>query len=162
MPRIVVFGNSASGKSTYAKQVAREYGCALLDLDTLAWHADRVPPTRRPADACACEIRAFIAGRDAWVVEGCYADLLAAAVSHATELVFLNPGTATCIANARRRPWEPHKYASAQEQDANLPMLIAWIEQYEQRQDVFSLKAHRELFDGFPGGKREYNSNGGR
>ncbi|HAN26340.1 MAG TPA: shikimate kinase, partial [Haliea salexigens] len=89
----------------------------------------------------------------------CYADLLELAIPHATEIVFLNPGTETCIENARQRPWEPHKYASPAAQDANLAMLIAWIRDYEQRVDEFSYTAHRRLFDGFQRRKRELQSN---
>ncbi len=38
-------------------------------------------------------------------------------------------------------------------------MLIDWIKQYDVRDDEFSLKAHRELFDNFGGKKVEYTSN---
>lgn len=95
---------------------------------------------------------------DDWVIEGCYADLLAAALVRCTRLVFLNPGIEACVANARLRPWEPHKYPSKQAQDANLDMPIGWIRDYETRRDVFSLAAHRALFDGFAGDKLELTS----
>jgi hypothetical protein len=70
----------------------------------------------------------------------------------------LNPGVEGCIANARERPWEPHKYASKEAQDANLEMLIGWIRDYVARTDVFSLAAHRALFDSFGGDKVELSS----
>ena len=93
------------------------------------------------------------------MIEGCYADLLALALPRATDLVFLNPGVDTCIANARNRPWEPHKYPSPEAQNANLNMLIGWIRDYAEREDEFSLAAHRRLFEGFAGRKREFTSN---
>lgn len=67
----------------------------------------------------------------------------------------MNPGAAACAANNRRRPWEPHKYASAAEQDRNLPMLLEWVQSYYTRQDVRSYAYHRRLFDAFAGNKRE-------
>src|SRR5262249_45161870 len=82
-------------------------------------------------------------------------DLLGRALERATRLIFLNPGVEVCIANARARPWEPHKYPSREAQDANLEMLVRWIRDYETRADVFSLRAHRALFDSFGGGKVE-------
>ena len=148
MKRLVVMGNSGSGKSTYAKRA----GLPHLDLDTLAWDPG---PKRRPVAASAREIEAFLRANQEWVIEGCYADLLALALPRCTQLVFLNPGVARCIAHARARPWEPHKYASKAEQDANLPMLEGWIREYETRADEFSLRAHRALFDGFGGEKLE-------
>lgn len=157
MPRVVVFGNSGSGKSTLAQRLSRAHRLAHLDLDTLAWEA-AVPPTRRPLAQSAQQIEAFVASHDEWVIEGCYADLLALVLPRCSELVFLNPGIEACISNAKERPWEPHKYASRQAQDANLAMLIAWIGEYETRDDIFSLGAHRALYDAFPGRKQELHS----
>lgn len=157
MARLVVLGNSGSGKSTLAARLARSGGCPHLDLDTLAWSSVS-PPRRRSVTDSARAITSFLDGHDRWVIEGCYADLLAVALPCCTNLVFLNPGIEACVANARLRPWEPHKYPSQAAQDANLEMLIGWIRAYETRSDVFSLAAHRALFDGFAGDKRELTS----
>jgi adenylate kinase family enzyme len=155
--RIVVFGNSGSGKSTLALRLARDDGGAHLDLDTLAWEPT-LPPRRRDGAASARAIDAFMDAHDAWVIEGCYADLFDGPLSRCTLALFLNPGTEACVDNARLRPWEPHKYASQEAQDANLPMLVGWIRDYETRRDEFSLAAHRAIFDGFGGEKRELTS----
>ena len=151
--RLLVFGNSGSGKST----LARRTGLPHLDLDTLAWEP-RTPPARRPLVASAREINAFVRANETWVIEGCYADLLALAAPRCTRMIFLNPGVEACVAQAKARPWEPHKYASKDAQDANLAMLIDWIRAYPRRIDEFSLAAHRALFDGFPGDKSELAS----
>ena len=157
MTRHVLLGNSGSGKSTLAARLARASGLAHLDLDTLAWLPTR-PPQRRPLADSARDIAAFVDASERWVIEGCYADLLALALPRCTQLVFLNPGIEACVANARSRPWEPHKYASKQAQDENLEMLVGWIRDYETRRDEFSLAAHRALFDGFAGDRRELTS----
>jgi adenylate kinase family enzyme len=154
MNRIVIFGNSGAGKSTLARRLAAEHKLAHLDLDTLAWQPGS-PPRRRAVDDSARELGAFIARHSAWVVEGCYSDLLVLVLPLCTELVFLNPGTATCIEHCRARPWEPHKYPSKAEQDANLEMLLDWVRAYETRTDEFSLHSHRRLFETFAGPKRE-------
>lgn len=130
-----------------------------MDLDMVAWEPGIEPPRRRSLDASKLEILKFIDSEQHWVVEGCYSDLLEIAIVYATEVVFLNPGTETCIENARNRPWEPHKYNSPEAQDANLEMLIDWIKAYDRRTDEFSYVAHRRLFERFEGPKREFNSN---
>jgi len=155
--RVVVLGNSGSGKSTLAQRLARTKSLADLDLDTLAWEP-RLPPVRRALADSAREIAAFMDADDRWVIEGCYSDLLAIPLPRCTQLVFLNPGVEACIANARARSWEPHKYPSKEAQDANLAMLIGWIRDYERRGDEFSLAAHRALFDRFAGDKIELTS----
>ena len=152
--RVVVMGNSGAGKSTLAARLAEQHQLAHLDLDTLAWLPTQ-PPRRAPVADSVTTLTAFTDANERWVIEGCYADLLAPAAARSTLLVFLNPGVETCIAHCRARPWEPHKYPSKQAQDANLEMLIAWVRAYETRQDEFSLSSHRALFDSFAARKCE-------
>jgi len=157
MPRIVIIGNSGSGKSTLAQSLARESGLMLLDLDTLAWEAAN-PTTRRRLDESLAAITAFMDASESWVVEGCYADLIAPVIARCTRLIFLNPGIEACVRNCRTRPWEPHKYPSREAQDKNLEMLVGWVREYANRQDEFSLRSHRRLFDDFQGDKVEVTS----
>ena len=155
MSRYVVVGNSGSGKSTLALRLARDEGLSHLDLDTLAWDPG---PRRRDLAESAREIERFMDAHESWVIEGCYADLAQLALPRCTKLLFLDPGVEACIAHACARPWEPHKYASKEEQDKNLEMLIDWIRGYETRDDVLSRKAHCALFDGFAGDKAALTS----
>lgn len=158
--RLLIVGNSGAGKSTLAARLAHDHGLAHLDLDPLAW-LPTTPPTRRPLADSLTALDATLADRGAdgasagWVIEGCYADLLGALAPRATHLVFVNPGVDACVAHCRARPWEPHKYASPEAQDANLAMLLDWVRGYPTRDDACSLAAHRALFDGFVGIKRE-------
>ena len=155
MARYVLLGNSGSGKSTLAARLALGASLAHLDLDTLAWDPGVRPPRRRPVADSARDVTSFMDAHDRWVIEGCYADLTALPLPRCTRLLFLNPGVEACVANARLRPWEPHKYPTREEQDANLEMLIGWIGDYQTRSDTFSFAAHRALFDGFTGEKVE-------
>ena len=158
LQKIVIFGNSGSGKSTLAKELSAKFNLPHLDLDTLAWNKHS-PTTRRKITESKKEIDKFIRQNDVWIIEGCYTDLLELVTSFSNKIIFLNPGHDTCIANCKKRPWEPHKYKSLEEQNKNLQMLINWIKQYSIRKDEFSLKAHRNLFDDFEGYKVEYKSN---
>ncbi len=64
-----------------------------------------------------------------------------------------------CIANAKNRPWEPHKYESKETQDSNLKMLIDWIAQYSERDDTFSEATHKKLYKNYSGKKSMFTSN---
>lgn len=152
--RVLIFGNSGSGKSTLAKQWAGAHGLAHLDLDSIVWEPGQVAVQRSPADIAA-SLQAFLAACDGWVVEGCYGELIRQAAGHCTEMVFLNPGLAICLEHNRSRPWEPHKYASPEAQDAMLANLQAWVEGYYERDDQWSYRAHRVIFDAFTGPKSE-------
>ena len=158
MVRIVIFGNSGSGKSSLAKALSTFYQAEHLDLDIIAWKADQ-PGIRANFEDSKRDLLRFIGESDSWVVEGCYSHLLREAALHCTEMIFLNPGVETCVENCRARPWESHKYPSAEAQDANLQMLIEWVREYETREDEFSLQEHRKLFDSHEGRKVEYASN---
>ena len=127
--RIAIIGNSGSGKSTLARWLAAKSGAPLLDLDTVAWVPGRIAVPRAPADA-ENEVRSFCSGSKKWVVEGCYANLVNAALAFSPRLLFLNPGEEQCLANCRARPWEPHKYDSKDEQDTHLPFLLSWVGEY--------------------------------
>lgn len=158
MAKIVVFGNSGAGKSTLAKRLAEKHTLAHLDLDTIAWKTGAIVE-RQDISISAELINNFITTHQHWVIEGCYSDLLALATLQADEAIFLNLPVSACVANAKNRPWEPHKYESKKAQDANLGMLIAWIEQYTTRQDTFSKVAHEKLFENFQGKKTMLVSN---
>jgi adenylate kinase family enzyme len=107
--RILIIGNSGSGKSTYAKYIAKRDGLVHVDFDPYAWQPTD-PPTRRSVGESLGELRAVLP-EDGWVVEGCYADLLRGLSQDADLLVFLNPGVEACVRHCRARPFEPHKYA---------------------------------------------------
>lgn len=160
MRRIIVFGNSGSGKSTLARAL-RDEGLAHLDLDILAWLPSS-PPERRPLEEAHTQIQHFVRENEEWVIEGCYADLLELVKPIATEAIFMNLPVHLCQENARNRPWEPHKYESKEEQDANLEMLLDWIAGYVDRSDALSYGAHSALFDSFQGKKQEMVCNGKR
>lgn len=151
--RTAILGNSGSGKSTLARALAAEHARAVLDLDTIAWES-AAPPTRRPLEQAAADVRAFCAAHDAWIVEGCYADLIEVCLEAGPELVFLDPGLERCRANCRARPFEPHKYATREEQDANLPSLLAWVAEYYTRDGDLSHARHLELYERYRGPKR--------
>lgn len=158
MERIVIFGNSGSGKSTLAKEYSAKYDLSHLDLDSLAWII-ATPPERKPIEESTLIIKNFLNNHSKWVIEGCYSDLLSIVTKEASNIIFLNPGIETCINNCKKRPWEPHKYASIEEQNKNLEMLINWVREYSTRNDEFSFESHNKLYKEFSGEKEEYNSN---
>ena len=89
----------------------------------------------RPLGDAGGYLQRFTAQHPSWVIEGCYADLLAAVLPDSTEAIFLNPGVEACVQHCRQRPWEPHKYSSPAAQDKNLELLLVWVRAYETRQD---------------------------
>lgn len=152
--RVAILGNSGSGKSTLARWLAARSAADVdvLDLDTIAWQPGADVVLRPEAEARA-DVAAFCRAREHWVVEGCYASLVGAALAFAPLLVLLDPGTEQCVANCRSRPWEPHKYASQAEQDARLEDLLSWVRDYDVRDGDLSRAEHRAAFAAYDGPK---------
>lgn len=155
--RVAIYGNSGSGKSTLAASIARVAGIQSLDLDTVAWEPNQVA-VQRAEEHTVADVHAFCRNHEHWVVEGCYANLIQAALEYTPKLLFLNPGLEACLSNCKGRPWEPHKYASRQEQDSNLQFLLSWVADYYTRSDSLSLMAHEQCFQSYAGPKLELRS----
>lgn len=156
--KLLIFGNSGSGKSSLAKHISSTENLAYLDLDSFAW-LDTEPPQRMSLDDTFNELQKFIRKNKSWVIEGCYTDLLDLLSSHANEIIYLNLPIDLCVKNAKNRPWEPHKYESMEAQNENLSMLLDWIKQYETREDVFSKKSHLKFYHDFSGKKLMHTTN---
>jgi adenylate kinase family enzyme len=152
--RFAILGNSGSGKSTLANWLAQSADLALLDLDSVAWEPDQ-PASARPSALAEADVAKFCTSHARWVVEGCYGNLIEAAFQFQPVLIFLNPGLESCTANCLKRPWEPYKYPSKQEQDAKLTLLLSWVAEYYTRDGPMSLEAHQAVFDKYPGRKVE-------
>jgi len=128
---------------------------ATLSLDEIAWDDGS---TRKPLSESRSILDEFLAKDDSWIIEGCYSDLIEYALPYCEELRFLNPGIDVCIEHCKARPWEPEKFDSPEEQREMLLTLLAWVREYETREDEYGLKRHRKIYDLFTGKKREYTS----
>lgn len=153
--RILILGNAGSGKTTLARAIAADLDLPILCLDEICWDSG---PQRRGAEESLAEMRSFMQSHPSWIVEGCYGELLAAALPETTEVRYLNPGVEACVEAARRRAWEPEKFSSAHAQEAMQEALVEWIGQYEVREDEFGAATHRRIFESFAGAKHEYRS----
>ncbi|MBC7684233.1 MAG: shikimate kinase [Bdellovibrionales bacterium] len=152
--RVLIMGNSGSGKSWKARELAAQHQLHHLDLDTIVWVPELIA-VARPRDQALADLSIFAQSNANWVIEGCYGDFVEAVLPHCTELLFMNPGKDVCLANNGKRPWEAHKYESKEKQDSMLAFLLDWVGKYYERDDTCSYSYHRRVFDGFTGDRRE-------
>lgn len=150
--RVFVVGNSGSGKSTLARGLEAR-GFAHIDLDGVAF-SDAVG-TRRPVSE-SLEMLQPDLGAGPTVIEGCYADLVSALAGPEDHLIWLDLSVDACVEHARARPYEPHKWASAEAQDAFLPKLEAFIRSYPDAEGPTGRRAHAVLFTSFPGWRERH------
>ncbi|MDX2225983.1 MAG: shikimate kinase [Verrucomicrobiae bacterium] len=150
--KVAIIGNSGSGKSTLASRLAAGGAATILDLDLVFWEPDT--HIERPRAQRIDEVQRFCREHDSWIIEGCYTDLIEASFPWAPELILLDPGPEVCISNCRRRPHEPHKFRTREEQDQRLDFLIGWVSDYYHRDGPMSDRSHKSLFDRYEGPKR--------
>jgi adenylate kinase family enzyme len=86
--------------------LAHHEGVPHLDLDSIVWEPYQIAVLRLP-ETIRQQLEHFLSTHDRWVIEGCYGEVVEAAAPQCTQLVFLNPGLAACLANNARRTWEP-------------------------------------------------------
>ncbi len=153
----VILGNSGSGKTTLALRLGQALGLTPLDLDTVYWEPDQ-PGVARPKAEAVRELQAQLGDQSRWIVEGCYETLAASLLPLHPQLIWLDPGQAACQAHCRARPWEPHKYPNKEAQDANLAMLLKWVEDHYRLTGAMSHAAHKALFENYAGPKHHVRS----
>lgn len=113
--KLILLGNAGAGKSALTRQLIARQPAARLSLDEVAFQGGT---ERRALQDSLRDVRHFIADHPSWIIEGCYADILAPVLSECEALVFLNPDVEVCVAHRRARPWEPEKSPSTRLQAA--------------------------------------------
>ena len=111
--RLALLGNAGVGKTTMARRIIGDRSIPRLSLDQIVWDEGA---KRKPLELSLRMLEDFIQSNKEWVIEGCYSDLIEAALPYCTELRFLNPGIEVCVAHCYRRQWEPEKFSSPGEQ----------------------------------------------
>src|SRR5437016_11076582 len=95
--KLVLLGNAGAGKSTMARRLIGGRQIPRLSLDEIAWDPG---PQRKPLHESLELLNDFLKTNDQWVIEGCYSDLVEAALGQCTELRFLNPGMRSALPTA--------------------------------------------------------------
>ena len=138
--RIAITGNSGSGKSHLAQQMAADLGVRAFDLDDIFWLPGDFN-AKRPAgevDRLIEQVRS----EPAWVVEGVFGELVARFLDEADLLIWLDLPWAICEAGLLKR-------------DAD-QKLLTWASEYWTRTDLRSHAGHQRMYDEFPGEKRRF------
>jgi hypothetical protein len=103
--RVLIFGNSGSGKSWLSRELGERLKIAPIDLDTVHWEPGGVQVPRDNEVARA--IVRQIASHDIWIMKGVYGWLAQEILSRATALIWLDMPMEDCLDNLRSRGPNP-------------------------------------------------------
>jgi hypothetical protein len=101
--RVIVIGNTSTGKSTLAAELARRLDVPFVELDALHWEPNWV---EAPADVMRERVLAATAG-DAWAIAGNYLGPTQEVTwPRAQTIVFLDYPLTTVLRRLVRRTWK--------------------------------------------------------
>ncbi len=144
--RILILGNSGSGKSWLSRKLGERPKIASIDLDTVHWEPGGFQVARHK-DVARARVRP-IASQDIWIMEGVYGWLAQEILSRATALIWLDMPLEECLDNLRRRG------PNSGSDEKSFAALMAWAAAYQERQTSSSSMGHGRLFAAFRGWKR--------
>ena len=156
MGRIVIIGNSGSGKSYLAQRLSDYYGYPVIHLDALFWEPGGFN-VKRPKEIVYAEIVTLVHGEN-WIVEGVFGELAQAFFANAEQLIWLDLDQETCMHSLLQRGSESSKQLYQQSAEENFQKLLTWASAYWQREDLRSHRGHANLFTQFNGKKDSFQT----
>jgi adenylate kinase family enzyme len=156
MDRIVIIGNSGSGKSYLAAQLGARLAVPVTHLDQLFWEPGGFT-VKRPQARVLRDIER-VKQNPRWIAEGVFGELARRFLEDAEALIWLDMDWAICHSNLLQRGSESDRQPDPQAAEASFQRLLVWASQYWAREDLRSHRGHQAIFDTFPRAKRALRS----
>ncbi|MBW8722058.1 MAG: hypothetical protein JF626_09385 [Polaromonas sp.] len=146
--KIVIIGNSGSGKTWLATRLASLAPLTVIHLDELFWLPGGFDRKRSAEELASLITQKRI--MPSWVVEGVFGELATPFLEDAQALIWLNPGWPVCRRRLPARGSESKAHMGRAQSEAGLARLLEWAPAYSSRDDTRSYKGHLSLFQQFP------------
>ena len=151
MKRIIIIGNSGSGKTWISKKISEKFNFNIIHLDHHFWEPGGFNK-KRDKSVVYGEIKQ-LSQNEKWIMEGVFGELAELAIPRATFLIFLDKTWEECKNALLSRGSESSKQLDPVEAEKNFMALLDWAGDYYQRDDLRSQIGHTKLFDHFTGKK---------
>lgn len=99
MKRVLIIGNSGSGKTTFAKKLSEKTGIALIYLDKIWWRGEWEHVSREEFD----EALGLELSKEEWIIDGNYDRTLPRRLEYADTVFFFDFPTSTCLWGITKR-----------------------------------------------------------
>lgn len=156
MKKILIIGNSGSGKSWLSKQLSRKLQLQEVNLDSIVWEPGGYNQ-KRSTGAIENEI-ASIKSQCNWVVEGVFGALAEQLIFSADMLLFLDLEWSECKNSLYARGSESSKQLNEEQAEKNFRELLKWASEYSVRESKSSRQFHQQLFSDFHGTKVRFTT----
>lgn len=138
LQRVLIMGNSGSGKSWLAARLSAFNKLPVTDLDTLNWQQGGYGRARAKADVLNDVLA--IAESERWIIEGVYGWIAEKVAAYASHVIWLTPEPAECVENITARGIRNSGSVEA------FKALLEWASLYEKRTGMSSYQGHLSVF----------------
>lgn len=151
MKKIIIIGNSGSGKTWLAKRMAAVRGIPHIELDSIFWEPGGYNHKRNDLEIEA-DLKK-IQGSGCWLAEGVFGHIVDHLVSFADTLICIDLPWDECRKNLMNRGSESSRQLDPRTAEENFMSLLDWASAYETRESKASKKYHCFLYEKFSGAK---------
>jgi adenylate kinase family enzyme len=142
--RIVIIGNSGSGKSWLAAALAARCHLPVISLDSIFWLPGGFNAKRKSEEVDRLIDR--YRGAGSWIIEGVFGELAARFLDSAELLLWLDLPWSVCRSGLLQRGSESSKQKDPVCAEASFQSLLRWSSGYWSRTDLRSYSGHQSLF----------------
>jgi adenylate kinase family enzyme len=147
--RIVIVGNSGSGKTWLGSRLAERSSAPFIALDEIFWQPGGFDQKRPEAERDAM-IEAHLQA-ELWVAEGVFGSLASRFLDRADLLIWLDTPWAICRERLELRGSESKRHMDRPQSEEGTRQLIAWAEKYSERKGECSSAYHQRMCEQFSG-----------
>lgn len=147
--RIVIIGNSGSGKTWLANALGTPEQLAVVHLDHLFWEPGGFDRKRSPEDID--RLIEESKKQPTWIAEGVFGEMAKRYLDSATTLIWLDLDWDLCKKRLEQRGSESKRHLGREQSEEGLLKLIEWASHYWNRTDMRSHSGHQQLFTEFKG-----------
>ncbi len=146
--RILIIGNSGSGKTWLGKALSKKMHIPLYHMDSLRWDQSGYEVSRSAAQIN--KDLEEIKKQDQWILEGVFGKMAQACLPFSTTLIWLDLPWEECKQNLINRGPQFEECQASFDKDKALEKLIAWAAQHDSRQDYNSSQFFESLYTTYP------------
>ncbi len=143
--RILIFGNSGSGKSWLASKLAEKLQLKVIHFDKHFWEPGGFNKMR-DRQVVYQEI-IDLSQQKNWIMEGVFGELAEITLNTATVVIFLDKSWDECKSSLVIRGSESAQQTDPVQAEESFKQLLLWAENYWSRTGLRSHAGHQNLFD---------------
>lgn len=145
--KIIIIGNSGSGKTCLANKLSSIYSMPIIHFDEIFWEPGGFDIKRESNEVLSLinESRKM----SSWVAEGVFGKIAEHYVENTDTFIWLDISLEICIKRLEIRGSESKKHMNRQQSEQGLKELIDWASLYHDRKNMNSYSGHRKLFSAF-------------